>query len=127
MRKAVRKEKEAALRAQLLLDVMAGRKTSSEAAETLGISRKSWHSWQKAGLNALLQSMTHGEPGRPRKPAVDPELQKLRKTSAEQVKRIRQLECSVMILKASSGLTGLKVKKRSKKKGRKKPCNASSK
>jgi transposase-like protein len=126
MRKAVRQEKEAALRAQLLLDVMAGRKTASEAAETLGISRKSWHSWQKAGLDALLQAMTHGEPGRPRKPTVDPELQNLRKTSAEQVKRIRQLECSIMIIKAASGLTGQKAKKRDKKKGRKKPCNASS-
>ena len=127
MRKAARKEKEAALRAQLLLDVTAGRKTSSEAAETLGISRKSWHGWQKAGLEALLQSMTHGEPGRPRKPAEDPELQKLRRENAEQAKLIRQLKCSVMILKATSALTGQKVKKRSKKKGRKKPCNASSK
>lgn len=126
MRKAARKEKEAARRAQLLLDVMAGRKTASEAAETLAISRKSWHSWQKAGLNALIQSMTHGEPGRPRKPTEDQELQNLRKTSAEQAKRIRHLECSIMIMKAASGLTGQKVKRRSKKKGRKKPCNASS-
>jgi hypothetical protein len=31
-----------------------------------------------------------------------------------------------MIIKAASGLTGLKAKRRSKKKGRKKPCNASS-
>ena len=126
MKKAVRQEKEAALRAQLLLDVMAGRKTASKAAQKLGISRKSWHRWQKAGLNALLQAMTHREPGRPRKPTADPELQKLRKTSAEQVKRIEQLECSIMIIKAASGLTGQKAKRRSKKKGRKKPCNASS-
>jgi len=125
MKKAARQEKEAALRAQLLLDVMAGRKTSSEVAETLGISRKSWHSWQKAGLDALLQAMTHGEPGRPRKPAVDPELQKLRKTSAEQAKLIRQLESSILILKATSGLTGQKAKERNKKKGRRKPCDVS--
>ena len=125
MKKAARQEKEAALRVQILLDVMAGRKTASKAAQNLGISRKSWHSWQKAGLDALLQAMTYGEPGRPRKPVEDPELQNLRKTSEEQAKLIRQLESSILILKATSGLTGQKAKERNKKKGRRKPCDAS--
>lgn len=121
MRKAAREETEAARRAQLLLDVTAGRKTASEAAETLGVSRKSWHRWQKAGLSALLRAMTRGGPGRPRKAAEDPELARLRKLAARQAKRIEELERTILVIKAASGLTGRQASKTDKKKGRKRP------
>lgn len=121
MKKAAREETEAARRTQLLLDVMAGRKTASEAAATLAISRKSWHRWQRTGLSALLRAMTHGDPGRPRKAAEDPELARLRKLAAWQAKRIAQLERTIMIIKAASGLTIRQAGLPDKKKGRKRP------
>lgn len=65
-------------RTQLLLDVLAGKITATQAAETLGISRKSWHEWQARGLEALTGAMEDRPTGRPAEP-VDPEKERLQK------------------------------------------------
>ena len=95
---------ETLLRSQTLLDVTAGRKTSKEAAETLGVSRKTWHAWQRRGLEGLLEGMSRRPPGRRAAPA-DPEKEALRKRVSELEARIAGLERSLRILKAA-GPTG---------------------
>lgn len=54
------------LRAQLLIDVLAGKRTAKAAALALGVSRKLWHAWQRRSLEALLQSLTQQVPERKR-------------------------------------------------------------
>ena len=91
-------------RSQTLLDVTAGRKTSKEAAETLGVSRKTWHAWQRRGLEGLLEGMSRRPPGRRASPA-DPEKAALRKRVSELEAKVSELERSLRILKAV-GLPG---------------------
>ena len=94
---------ETLLRSQTLLDVTAGRKTSKEAAQALGVSRKTWHAWQRRGLEAMLEGMSRRPPGRRAAPA-DPEKEALRKRVSELEARIAGLERSLRILKAAGPL-----------------------
>ena len=111
---------ETLLRSQTLLDVTAGRKTSKEAARALGVSRKTWHAWQRRGLEGLLEGMSRRPPGR-RAPPADPEKAALRKRVSQLEAKVSELERSLRILKAV-GLPGPRrtggVKK--KRKGRRK-------
>ena len=95
---------ETLLRAQTLLDVTAGRKTSKEAAESLRVSRKTWHAWQRRGLEGLLEGMSRRPPGRRATPA-DPEKEALRKRVTELEAKVSDLERSLRILQAV-GLPG---------------------
>ncbi len=90
---------ETLLRSQTLLDVTAGRKTSKEAAESLGVSRKTWHAWQRRGLEAMLEGMSRRPPGRRAHPA-DPEKEALRRRVSELEAKVSELERSLRILKA---------------------------
>ena len=111
---------ETLLRSQTLLDVTAGRKTSKEAAEALGVSRKTWHAWQRRGLEALLEGMSRRPPGR-RAAAADPEKTALRKRVTELEAKVSELERSLRIIKAAGPLGPRKtggVKK--KRQGRRK-------
>ena len=85
---------ETLLRSQALLDVTAGRKTSKEAAESLGVSRKTWHAWQRRGLEALLEGMSRRPPGR-RAPPADPEKAALRKRVSELEAKVSELERTI--------------------------------
>lgn len=91
---------ETLLRSQTLLDVTAGRKSSKEAAESLGVSRKTWHAWQRRGLEALLEGMSRRPPGRRAAPA-DPEKEALRKRVSELEAKVSELERSLRILRAA--------------------------
>lgn len=95
---------ETLLRSQTLLDVTAGRKSSKEAAQALGVSRKTWHAWQRRGLEGMLEGLSRRPPGRRAAPA-DPEKEALRKRVSELEARIAGLERSLRILKAA-GPTG---------------------
>ena len=70
------KESRARQRMLLILQVQAGTKTATEAAAELGVSRQTFHQWEKRGLHALLQSMEDQAPGRPSTP-VDPQKEAL--------------------------------------------------
>ena len=111
---------ETLLRSQTLLDVTAGRTSSKEAAQALGVSRKTWHAWQRRGLEGLLEGMSRRPPGR-RAPPADPEKAALRKRVSELEAKVSDLERSLRILQAV-GLPGPRrtggVKK--KRKGRRK-------
>ena len=91
---------ETLLRCQALLDVTAGRKTSKEAAESLRVSRKTWHAWQRRGLEGLLEGMSRRPPGRRADPE-DPEKAALRKRVSELEAKVAELERSLRILKAA--------------------------
>ena len=94
---------ETLLRSQTLLDVTAGRKTSKEAAQALGVSRKTWHAWQRRGLEAMLEGMSRRPPGRRAAPA-DPEKEALRKRVSVLEARIAALVRALRILQAAGPL-----------------------
>lgn len=89
----------AQLRAQLLLDVLAGRKTARQAAATLGVSRKTWHEWQQRGLEGMLDALMDRPTGRPtqerypEKEQLQDQLRQMKRQVAalEQAKRIQDL------------------------------------
>ena len=81
------------LRAQLLLDVLAGRKTATQAAEALGVSRKTWHEWQQRGLEAMVQALSDRPTGRPPQER-DPEKEGLLEQLRQQRRQIEDLERS---------------------------------
>jgi len=58
----------ARLRAEMIMKVRCGMLTARQAAERLGVSRKTFYKWEQRGLSALLDSVTDQPPGRPAHP-----------------------------------------------------------
>jgi transposase len=83
----------AQLRAQLLLDVLSGKITATQAAETLKVSRKTWHEWQQRGLEAMLQAMSDRPNGRPPQ-ARDPEKEQLQGLLRQKERQITAMKQS---------------------------------
>jgi transposase len=61
----------ARLRAEMIMKVRCGLLTARQAADRLGVSRKTFYKWEQRGLSALLDSVTDQPPGRPSLPADD--------------------------------------------------------
>lgn len=61
----------ARLRAELIMKVRCGLLTARQAADRLGVSRKTFYKWEARGLSALLDSVTDQPPGRPAQPLDD--------------------------------------------------------
>jgi len=61
----------ARLRAEMIMKVRCGLLTARQAADRLGVSRKTFYKWEQRGLSALLDSVTDQPPGRPPLPADD--------------------------------------------------------
>jgi transposase len=61
----------ARLRAEMIMKVRCGLLTARQAAERLGVSRKTFYKWEQRGLSALLDSVNDQPPGRPSLPAED--------------------------------------------------------
>jgi transposase len=83
----------AQLRTQLLVDVLAGKITATQAAEKLGVSRKTWHEWQQRGLEAMLQAMSDRPNGRPHQER-DPEKEQLQGLLRQQERQITAMKQS---------------------------------
>jgi len=67
------------LRAEMIMKVRCGLLTAAQAAERLGVSRKTYYKWEQRGLSALLDGVSDQSPGRPASsPSEDhqPELEK---------------------------------------------------
>jgi hypothetical protein len=110
-----RKETTARERATMIVQVQAGKMTVKEAAQMLEIAPKTYHQWEKRGLEAMMQGLTDREPGRPTT-APDPEMLKMQR-------RVKQLETHVMIMEKTAELRAhllaeAKLKEQTKKKGR---------
>lgn len=80
-------------RAQLLLDVLAGKITATQAAERLGVSRKTWHEWQQRGLEGMVQALSDRPNGRPPQER-DPEKDYLQEQLRQKQRQIEDLERS---------------------------------
>ena len=72
-------------RAEIIMKVRCGMMTATQAAQLLGISRKTYYKWEQRGLAALLEGVQDQEGGRPetsleqtRKTAFDKELKALK-------------------------------------------------
>ena len=55
-------------RAEVIMKVRCGLISASQAADQLGISRKTYYKWEQRGLSALLGSLEDQPPGRPAQP-----------------------------------------------------------
>jgi len=52
-------------RAELIIQVQAGRMTAAAAAAQMGVSRKTYYKWEQRGLSGILSSLREGKRGRP--------------------------------------------------------------
>lgn len=87
-------EAQARRRAELIIQVQAGRMSAAAAAAQMGVSRKTYYKWEQRGLSAILGSLREGKPGRPAE-RVDPEKEQLRQeveTLREQVRVQEKLD-----------------------------------
>ena len=90
MKPAPSAEQRARLRAELIMKVRCGLLTARQAAEQLGVSRKTYYKWEQRGLAGLLSSLTDQASGRPCQP-VDSEKQSLER-QLEQAHR----QCAIL-------------------------------
>jgi transposase len=106
MKKLPMTQQAARERAELIMKVRCGLMNASQAAEQLGISRKTYYKWEQRALSAMLEGLTDQPPGRPSQP-VDTGKQALEKQLAEAL-RDNELLKHKMALK--DVLTDLKLK-----------------
>ena len=115
MKKRPTTQRMARERAEVIMKVRCGLMNASQAADQLGISRKTYYKWEQRALSAMLDGLTDHPPGRPSQP-VDTRKQTLEK-QLTQALRDNELLKHKMALK--DVLTDLKLKPgmdRSKKK-----------
>lgn len=84
----------------MILMVRSGRITACEAAQRLGVSRKTYYEWEQKGLQAMLESLENKSPGRPRQERTDPEVLRLRG-------KVRQLETRLEVMEEIQDLRDL--------------------
>jgi len=63
-------------RQRVILEVLAGRLSATQAAQELGVSRKTFYEWQDRALGAMRAALRDRPAGRPLQP-VDPEKEQL--------------------------------------------------
>ena len=90
MKQAAISQEKARLRVEVIMKVRCGLMTAQQAAEYLGVSRKTYYKWEERGLSALLSSLADQASGRPFQP-VDLEKQALER-QLEQAHR----ECAIL-------------------------------
>jgi transposase len=83
-------QQKARLRAEVIMKVRCGLMTAQQAAEHLGVSRKTYYKWEQRGLSGLLSSLADQVSGRPCQP-VDSGKQALER-QLEQAHR----ECAIL-------------------------------
>jgi transposase len=105
MKKRPTTQQAARQRAEVIMKVRCGLMNASQAAEQLGVSRKTYYKWEQRGLSALLTGLEDQSPGRPCQP-VDSQQQTLEK-QLEQAHRDNALLKHKMELK--DVLTDLKL------------------
>ena len=91
-------EKQARLRAEVIVQVQSGLLSATEAAKRLGVSRKTYYQWERKALEGMIGALADKESGRPATPrdSQKEEMQKRladlegREKIREQVDRIRE-------------------------------------
>ena len=84
-------QEQARLRAQLIVQVQSGQITAKEAAQKLGVSRKTYYKWEKRALEGMIEALTRKEVGRPLSPN-DPENERLRQEKEQLEKKLLHME-----------------------------------
>lgn len=87
------------LRLVTICEVQAGTISATEAAERLGVSRKTFYEYMDAFVKAAAEALTPGDPGRPK---LSDETRKIRQLEAEKTR----LENELYEAKAVSELQG---------------------
>lgn len=59
----------ARMRAEVIMKVRCGLLTAQQAAQRLGVSRKTYYKWEQRGLTAMLDGVADQSPGRPSEPS----------------------------------------------------------
>ncbi len=115
MKKRLTRPQSARLRAQVIMKVRCGLMTASQAAEKLGVSRKTYYKWEQRGLSALLVGLEDQSPGRPcqlvdkEKQAMEKQLEKAHQENALLNHKL-ELKDVMMDLKLEPGLDRAKKK-----------------
>ena len=99
MKSRAQEEALARSRAELIIQVQAGRLSASAAAARMGVSRKTYYKWEQRGLSGIVAGLKDGAAGRrsvPRdreKELLQNEVKKLREQLGvqEQLQRIREV------------------------------------
>ena len=99
MKNREHEEAQARSRAELIIQVQAGRLSASAAAAKMGVSRKTYYKWEQRGLSGIVAGLRDGEAGRraaprdPEKELLQREVEQLRKQLGvqEQLQRIRDV------------------------------------
>lgn len=78
-------------RVEIFIKVQSGQMTATEAAEALGISRKTYYKWEQRAFQSLLDAMTNRSPGRPSTPS-DPKQEALEKSLKEMERQLLMAE-----------------------------------
>ena len=87
------------IRQRVILDVLAGQLTVTQAAVELGVSRKPFYEWQTRALAAMRAALRDRPGGRPPLP-VDPQKEQLQATVATLEKERLVLEGRLRIQQA---------------------------
>ena len=76
-------------RQRVILEVLGGRLNATQAAQELGVSRKTFYEWQERALEAMRKALRDRPAGRPLQP-VDPEKVRLQ-VEVEVLEKERQV------------------------------------
>lgn len=79
------------LRAELVVEVRSGRISAQEAAQRLGVSRKTYYKWEKRALKGMVEALGNRASGRPA-PRIDPEKEALREEKQELERRLKVVQ-----------------------------------
>src|SRR5258708_6945627 len=92
-------------RLEMILEVLAGRRSVAEAARTLGMSRNHFQTILHRGLSGMVESITPQPSGRPGKPRemleLEAQVQRLERENARLQERVGTID---RLLQAASGL-----------------------
>lgn len=97
-------EKKALERQQMILEVLSRRRTATDAAAALGMSRKTYYQWQERALQAMLKALEEQAPGRPaketdsKKEALLQEVTDLRKEKTVLEARLKIQSCMRQVI-----------------------------
>jgi len=93
-------------RAMLIMQVRSGQLTATQAARTLGVSRKTYYQWEQRGLEGMIAQLQDLPPGRPPTQS-DPQIQSLQnqlsqaQEQLEEARQIKELRMSLESLRST--------------------------
>jgi transposase len=116
MGKSNRADRQASARqkAELIMKVRCGMMTASQAAQELGVSRKTYYQWERRGLASLLDGVSEKSAGRPEKVAACPS--PLEQQLAETLRENELLKQKLILKDLVSGIEVRSGMDRTKKK-----------